>query len=253
MTPRRRRNVVIPTAFGSLIVSRFDYAPGFAGVGANLLDTGTYAAEEMGLLSQLASRLPAGAVAIDIGANIGVTTLVLAEALMPLSGHVIAFEPQRLIFQMLCGNLALNSIDNVVAHQVAITDRDGRISIPKVDYYHPTSFGSLELGHPQKEEIGQVPVLDGTNEQVPAYRLDSLDLPRLDLMKIDAEGMELAILQGGQAVLLRARPIVLIEWIKSDRSTLNRWFSVAGYRITEAGPNLICIPNESPLQAVSSL
>src|ERR1700722_8284406 len=53
------------------------------------------------------SLIKPGMTVLDIGANIGVHTVNFAKAATPL-GKVIAFEPQRIIYQMLCGNVALN-------------------------------------------------------------------------------------------------------------------------------------------------
>ena len=55
-----------------------------------------------------------GMFVVEVGANLGAHTVVLAQAVAP-GGGVLAFEPQRLIFQTLCANLAINSIPNVDA------------------------------------------------------------------------------------------------------------------------------------------
>src|SRR5437868_835956 len=47
--------------------------------------------------------------AVEVGANIGVHTIVLARLVGP-QGRVVAFEPQRIVFQMLCANVALNAL-----------------------------------------------------------------------------------------------------------------------------------------------
>jgi FkbM family methyltransferase len=248
MIKRPRRNVVIPTEFGSIIVNRFDFAPTFPGVGSTLLDSGTFASEEMQLLRSLVHSLPDAPLLLDIGANIGITSLVMAEACLPKNGSVIAFEPQRIVFQMLCGNLALNSIDNVIAHNAAVGDYDGLIEIPSLSYYQPASFGSLELGNQQNESIGQVPQKVAGAERVSIAKIDSLGLPKLNLIKVDVEGMELPVLRGAQQTFNKYRPIVLIEWLKTGQDALNTWFLENRYRVTTIGQNLICIPEESPLQ-----
>jgi FkbM family methyltransferase len=244
------RNVVIPTEYGNLIVNRFDNGPGFRGVGGELLDTGTYMPSEMELIRSLVSSLPQNPVVLDVGANIGVTTLVMAEACARSNGTVLAFEPQRIIFQMLCGNLALNNIDNVIAHQAALGSTTGHIEVPQLNYYSHASFGSLELGAPQREDIGQVPRVGLSSEQAPIYPLDSLHLSRIDFVKIDVEGMELTVLQGAHQTFHQTRPLVLIEWIKTGEHALRHWFGEQNYRIATVGQNLVCIPGESPLQII---
>ena len=62
----------------------------------------------------LAAWLQPGDVVVEAGANIGPVTVPLARAVGP-EGRVYAYEPQRLVFQLLCCNLALNELGNVVA------------------------------------------------------------------------------------------------------------------------------------------
>jgi hypothetical protein len=57
-------------------------------------------------------------VVIEVGANLGLHTVPLAKIVA--SGQVICFEPQRLIFHVLSGNLALNDLSNVHAHRLAV-------------------------------------------------------------------------------------------------------------------------------------
>ena len=74
-----------------------------------------------------------GSVVFDIGANIGAHTLFLAQAAAP-QGFVIAFEPQRLVYQTLCANMALNSITNVHCRPEALGNSSGTIIVPPLNY-----------------------------------------------------------------------------------------------------------------------
>ena len=90
--------------------------------------------EKYGEFSQLEARVfeqicKDGDVVFEVGANIGTHTVTLAKLVG--EGFVIAFEPQRLVFQSLCANLAINSISNVYAYQEAISDENGSILIPE--------------------------------------------------------------------------------------------------------------------------
>ncbi len=69
---------------------------------------GEFSQGEVRLFSQI---LQPGMVALDVGANIGAHTVWMARAVGP-TGRVIAFEPQRSIFEMMCANLAINAIGN---------------------------------------------------------------------------------------------------------------------------------------------
>src|SRR5216684_8160846 len=102
--------------------------------------------------------------AVEVGANIGVHTIPLARLVGP-HGRLVAFEPQRIVFQMLCANVALNALGNVMAHQSAVGREIGSIVVPLVDYSRPGNFGGVSLGSAEDGEV------------VSMVTVDSLDLP----------------------------------------------------------------------------
>ena len=67
-----------------------------------------------------------------MGANFGCFALALARIAGP-KGKVHAFEAQRVIFDMLCGSVALNGLTQVFCHHVAVGDREGVIEVPQFD------------------------------------------------------------------------------------------------------------------------
>ncbi len=109
---------------------------------------------------------------VEVGANAGAHTVSLSQAVGP-AGLVLAFEPQRILLQTLCANLALNSLTNVHAFWAAVGNSPGSIVVPPLDYTQDNNFGGLELGGYQQ------------GEQVPVLTLDSLKLPRCHFLKID--------------------------------------------------------------------
>ena len=82
----------------------FMYTVNDAFIGRSLDLYGEWCDDEVHILGQI---LPQGAVAVDVGANIGTHPVGFARSVGP-RGLVIALEPQRLVFQTLCGNVALN-------------------------------------------------------------------------------------------------------------------------------------------------
>ena len=146
-----------------------------------------------------------GHVAVEVGANIGAHTVLLARQVGP-AGRVIAFEPQRVVFQTLCANVALNSLTNVDCQQQAVGEQAGTLLVPPLNYTQQNNFGGLALGG----------FADG--EPVPVVTLDSLNLPRLNVLKIDVEGMERAVIAGAVETLDRCRPILYVENDRADRS-----------------------------------
>jgi FkbM family methyltransferase len=142
----------------------------------------------------LGGLLEEGRVVVDVGANIGTHTVFFAKAVGE-NGWVHAFEPQRLIFQNLCANLALNELTNVACHQLAVGDKPGSALTPIFDPRKPNAYGSAHL------------LTDGSpGEKVGLIRLDDLNLPLCDLVKIDVERMEAVVLRGAARTITALKP-----------------------------------------------
>jgi hypothetical protein len=81
--------------------------------------------------------------------------------------------------------------------------------------------------------------------------IDEYNLPRVDLFKIDVEGMELEALQGAARTIERSYPAMLIEKIKADAGVLRQWLELRGYTILEAGINMLLIHGSDPMLSES--
>ena len=109
----------------------------------------------------------------------------------------------------------------------------------------PSSFGSLELRQGANNEfIGQAINYTENTAEIRKVTLDEFDLPRVDFIKLDVEGMELEALEGADKTIKRSRPILLVEKIKSNGEQLNRWFGDRGYILREAGINILAMHSE---------
>lgn len=248
---RPRYNVVIPTKYGMMIVNRNDafFKDGQTfGVGHELLETGEFVDDELAHIGEILKFCKPDPVVLDIGANIGVHSLYLSAAVGP-AGQVHAFEAQRIVFQVLMGNLAINSIENVYGYHTALGSEAGTLKLPPVDYTKPWNFGGMGL----KTESPDPQFAHGTperaaadrNEVVPMIALDSLNLKRVDFIKLDVEGMEEDVLRGAVRTLDISRPLMQIEWLGRDNGSLPLYLTEhLDYRIFQAAMNLICIPVE---------
>ena len=236
-TKRKLPFMLLSTQHGALIMSRLDYQPG---VGNQIFETGMHEPFEVAcmldLLELRRKHYGDGVFAIDCGANIGVHTIEWSR-LMTDWGWILAIEPQERLYYALAGNVALNNCFNVQAIRAAVGKIDGVINIPKLDFFQPARYGSLELKpRPETESIGQKVSYEPANlVQTPALRLDSLSLTRIDLIKIDVEGMELETLEGAEASLQKHKPILIVEIIKSDRAKLCGYLERLGYSIYRLG------------------
>ncbi len=167
----------------------------------------------------LAEQLPAGGVFYDVGANIGTVSIPVAKR-RP-KARLFAFEAQEAIHRLLQRNVALNDLPNVTTFAWALGERDGTIDFPAPVLGSPTNFAA----------IGRDAQTAAT-ATVPMHRLDSLDLPPPDLVKIDVEGFDLEVVQGGLEVLRRHQPVVFYEALKPAKTAiLNAIMLAEGYRL----------------------
>jgi len=162
-------------------------------------------------------------IVIEVGANIGAHTVPLAKK----AAGVIAFEPQRLVFQTLCANIALNDLRNVRTVYAAVGAQPGTTVIPDLDPDVEQNFGCMQAtGHEHGEPTVVMP-------------LDAYYLPRVDLIKIDVEGMELEVLKGAAGMIERFRPLLYVEDDREENSeALREHITGMGYRFEEHNPLL---------------
>lgn len=171
-------------------------------VGASLRKYGEFSPGETALFRQI---VPPGGTVLEIGANIGAHTVALSRMAGP-SGVVVAFEPQRIAFQTLCANLALNGCANVLAFQEAVGAEPGQILVPFLPPDRPSNFGGLSL-------IGAA-----QGERVALRRIDDLGLSACHVMKLDCEGMETEALRGAEETISRFQPHLYVENDRRERS-----------------------------------
>lgn len=214
---------------------------------------GEWAQPELKLLEQF---LTIGDTVLDVGAYIGTHTLFFAQQVQP-SGSVYSFEPQRLTYQILNGNVALNCYNRVFTHQVALGEKEGSVIVPILNPREYHNFGSLNL---ENYSFG---------EQVPVRTIDSLQLSKCDLIKIDVEGFEQKVLKGAQNTIKTFKPVIYLEnnsaelskeliktifemdykcwWHIYERFTSNNYFGNPVNTLTppdQVECNMLCFPQD---------
>ena len=139
-----------------------------------------------------------GDTVIDCGANFGYNAVLMGKAL-DNKGLLVAFEPQRIIYQQLNGNLILNNIFNSQTYQVALGDgSQTSTTMRPVDY---------ELSW---VNIGDTSIGEG-GEEVNIYKLDDFDFPQVNFIKMDVQGYELFTLEGAKELISTHQPNMFIE------------------------------------------
>ena len=164
-------------------------------IGRSLEIYGEYSEKEAAMFCQIVQP---GQVVVEVGANIGTHTVYLAKRVGP-TGRVIAYEPQRLVSQVLAANCALNELSNCVIRNAAAGGVAGFLHVPPIDFQKMQNLGGLALS------------TESDGEKVAVECIDSLDLPALHFLKVDVEGMEADVLRGAEQTIKRCRPILYME------------------------------------------
>jgi FkbM family methyltransferase len=142
------------------------------------------------------------AVMVDVGANIGLVTLAFSH--IARKGHVIALEPSPRSFAYLQSNIEANHLSNVVALNVALSDREGVVQFRE---------------DPEFMAGSRIKVATDDSSPLADVSTTTLDLEfsrhgfsRLDMLKIDVEGHERQVLEGSIGTLQKYRPMCVVEF-----------------------------------------
>mmetsp|Transcript_77384 Transcript_77384/g.170968 ORF Transcript_77384/g.170968 Transcript_77384/m.170968 type:complete len:434 (+) Transcript_77384:51-1352(+) len=192
----------------SLLATAFDMT-----VGHQLISEGRWMQPELDLLKAF---LPVGGVAVDAGANIGGVTLPLSRHVGP-DGQVHAFEPFRVLHQVLTANCAINGLLSCFTYHNALGNRTEQRSrrMP----------GLAAVGNPSKSYVVDAVKSEllvhhdsqGRMETVSMVRLDDvLRLERLDVIKIDVESGEYEMLLGAEHTIRKFQPVIYVEDSEAD-------------------------------------
>ena len=172
-------------------------------IGRSLNKYGEFSEGEVLLFSLL---LRPGDLVVEAGANIGAHTLAMAK-MVGEKGLIYAFEPQRLVYQAMVANVAINSLVNVITQQAGLGASEGTINVPVLDPAIGHNFGGVSISHHE------------TGEQVPVTTIDSLKLDQCRMIKVDVEGMECDVLEGARDTIMQLRPILYVENDRPENSS----------------------------------
>ncbi len=144
-----------------------------------------------------------GAVAIDVGANVGIWSISLARAVQP-DGLVWAFEPLESNARRLRENMALNRTRNIDVHCLAVGSARGEVELLVAD---DPAYASTTGLAPSRRAVGV--------QVVPVVALDDVwraaGSPDVSVVKVDVEGGELGVLRGAATLLEACRPALFVE------------------------------------------
>lgn len=144
---------------------------------------------DQNMLPHVLKHINVGDTVIDVGAYIGDHTIAYARAVAH-TGTVHAFEPNYRAFQCLEYNMKKHP--QVKIYQCGIGDKHGTMGVVSENLNHGMAYMSGD---------GNIPIIT----------IDSMNLKKCNFIKIDVEGMELAVLKGAEKTIDRCKPKLLIE------------------------------------------
>ena len=156
---------------------------------------------------------PADGVVIDVGANVGVSVIVMSDANPGIRIHAV--EPVPSTFDLLRRNVERNTTGNVAAYQLAISDREGEVA------FHDS--GNSSANHIVNEAHIASEHFANLGSPVRSTTLDAFvrenGIAQVDFVKIDVEGFEIDVLNGMTDTIARFKPVVSMEF--------NTWTMIA--------------------------
>jgi FkbM family methyltransferase len=179
------------------------------------------------------SWIKPGMTVIDVGANVGVYTFSAARQVGP-EGRVLAVEPFSKCISCLQETCKINQLSWVTVCIGAASNRNGTLQL----LLHSAS----ELNEIVSDDVAaNTPT--GSFEKVNCFTLDSLveqeNLATIDFLKIDAEGHEMAVLEGSNRILTQFEPVILYENIggsQGSNSQVAEYLNNKGYKLFRYQP-----------------
>ena len=148
---------------------------------------------------------------LDIGANIGYTTCLLASNFE--NAMVYAFEPIKQTYEDLLNNIKLNNLKNIKAYNIGLSNENKDIEF----YYYPNCIANTSISNLRHTEnyikvSGKLMCLDDVEE---------LKKETIDFIKCDVEGNELYVIKGAKKLISYNQPIIFIEILRKYAKEFN--------------------------------
>ncbi len=205
-------------------------------IGLSLREYGEFSEIELSLMSKFIMK---DDVVFDIGSNIGAFTVPFAKKVGEL-GQVYAFEPQKVIYDLLQDNVNKNKLKNVKIFNVGMGKKKEELELNEIDYSKVGNFGGVSFKYDSSSFTKNI---KNKKYKVKITNLNEfMEIEKCNFMKIDVELMELDILTGGKNFLKKFRPILWIENHQFYPNEINKFLLENDYNAYWAYSNMF---NES--------
>ena len=155
---------------------------------------------ERHITSEMHTYVKPGDIVLDIGANIGLHTILLAK-ITGAYGQVYAFEPIPSIYTQLEKSIEKNNIKNIRVGKFALGEK-------KEELYININLGCVASSSILDKDVSNMT----TNIKIQVRTLDSLNLQKVDFIKLDVEGYEWNVISGGMNTIKRYKPTIIFEY-----------------------------------------
>lgn len=190
-------NKVVKGKHGYFICNEYDRV-----IGRSMLKYGEFAESTVDFYK---STLHYECTAIEVGSFFGNHTIPLANFVGKM-GRVYSFEAIRSFYYMLCGNLAMNSINHVEAYNIPIGDQEKEVLISEIQLDREFNYGAIDL---RKFPVGR-PTMMTTLDKFFLDRPKNEQPKRVDLLVADVNGMEAEVLSGAKDLLNQYTPLLYL-------------------------------------------
>lgn len=170
---------------------------GNSSIDQGIIASGRWENETTQLFTQLINQ---NDTVIDIGANIGYYSTLFSKLVGP-KGKVIAFEPTNYYYKLLNENISVNVLNNIEVVKKGLSNISQELEI-YIDESSATLHQPFDFYIKEKEKIS-LTTLDNY--------IVSLNLDKIDLIKIDVDGHDQFVLDGAMKTIRRYKPLIIIE------------------------------------------
>ena len=195
---------------------------------------------ELQNIFKVVDNLPEGSIIIDGGTNVGLFFIPVAQRVKHKNIKVIGFEPQRMLFSALSGSITLNGLNNCWLHNLAIGDTTDKVTLPEVNYTAFADYGLVSVTAGKDFEENKYM----NNRIVDCITIDSMNLPRLDFIKLDIEGFEIQALKGAAESIKKYKPTMWVEYPLTGQQKIKECLDeiLPGYVVQVMDPqNVLCV------------
>lgn len=204
---------IIETQFGNFIIDEYDL------IGNCIKNNKVWEHHLYEIYSQIISK---ESYCIDAGANLGFHSIQFGY----LGKKVYSFEPQSYVYNQLCTNILLNGLDNVInAYKVGLGNIEENKQMWNIEHENWVGNGSHNWGGRGIIQDTLDPERANNNEIreediIKVITLDSLNISKCDLMKVDVQGYELKLFMGAQKTVSMFKPIIFLENYIEDKTSI---------------------------------